>query len=197
MSLDRTIAPKIHDAVEFDFSLPALNTELLPNGLPVYWLNSGVQDVAQIDWVFPAGIWYEPANTVANATVALMKNGTASRTSEQINEALEFYGAELKTTASSDYSTITLYTLTRHLEKLLPVVYEILTEAVFPEQELAIYCANGMQKLSVNLRNCDFVANRLIDESLFGNKHPYGRYTRKEDIERLSSIMHPDTISPM
>ena len=187
MSLDRTIAPKIHDAVEFDFSLPALNTELLPNGLPVYWLNSGVQDVAQIDWVFPAGIWYEPANTVANATVALMKNGTASRTSEQINEALEFYGAELKTTASSDYSTITLYTLTRHLEKLLPVVYEILTEAVFPEQELAIYCANGMQKLSVNLRNCDFVANRLIDESLFGNKHPYGRYTRKEDIERLSS----------
>jgi zinc protease len=46
---------------------------------------------------------------------------------------------------------------------------------------------NAIQKLSVSLRNCDFVANRKIDEVLFGFDNPYGRYVRKEDIESLTS----------
>jgi predicted Zn-dependent peptidase len=39
----------------------------------------------------------------------------------------------------------------------------------------------------VSLRNCDFVANRKIDEVLFGFENPYGRYVRREDIESLTS----------
>ena len=76
MVLDRTAAPAIHDAVEFDYKLPPINTEKLDNGLPVYWLDAGVQDVVQIDWIFPAGLWYEQKASVANATAGLLKNGT-------------------------------------------------------------------------------------------------------------------------
>ena len=75
--IDRTIAPPIHDPVEFDYILPPINRQQLSNGLPLYWLNAGVQDVVEIDWVFPAGIWYEQKPAVANAVAGLLKNGTS------------------------------------------------------------------------------------------------------------------------
>lgn len=186
MTLDRKTPPAIHDAIEFDYSLPPVNTQHLSNGLPLYWLNAGVQDVAEIDWVFPAGLWYEQKPAVAHATAGLLKNGTSKHTAHEIHEALEFYGASLKTSANNDFATVTLYTLTKHLPELLPVVHEIITDAIFPEQEVAIHKQNAIQRLLVNQRKCEFVANQRIDALLFGEFHPYGRYSKKEKIEALT-----------
>lgn len=185
MVLDRTKAPAIHDAIAFEYNLPPINTVKLDNGLPLHWLNAGVQDVVEIDWVFRAGLWYEQKQSVAQATAGLLKNGTSKHTAEQINEALEYYGAQLKVSAGNDFSLVTLHTLTRHLPSLLPMVHEILTDAVFPEQEVEIHKRNAIQRLLVNLRQCEFVANRKIDAMLFGEDHPYGRFSKKESIEAL------------
>ncbi len=184
--IDRSIAPKIHDPIEFDFKLPPINQQQLSNGIPLYWLSGGVQEVAEIDWVFPGGMWYEQKPAVSNAVAALLKNGTSKHTAQQINEALEFYGAALKVNTGNDNCTVTLYTLTKHLPHLLPMVHEILTDAVFPEEELALFKQNSIQRLMVNLRQPDFVANQRIDALLFGEFHPYGRFTKKEKIEALT-----------
>jgi zinc protease len=186
MVTDRKKSPAIHDAIEFEYKLPPINKEKLDNGLPLYWLDAGVQDVVQIDWIFPAGLWYEQKPSVAHATAGLLKNGTSKHTSEQIQEALEFYGAQLKVNAGNDFGTITLYSLTKHLPALLPMVYEIITDATFPEREVEIHKQNAIQKLLVNLRQCEFVANQRIDALLFGEFHPYGRYSKKEKIEALT-----------
>ena len=185
MVTDRTVPPAIHDAVEFEYNLPPINTVALDNGLPLYWLDAGVQDVVQIDWIFKAGLWYEQRPSVAHATAGLLKNGTSKHTAEQINEALEFYGAQLKVNAGNDYAIITLYALTKHLPALLPMIYEIITDATFPEHEVEIHKRNAIQRLLVNLRQCEFVANQKIDALLFGEAHPYGRFSRKENIEAL------------
>jgi len=185
MVLDRTSSPAIHDAVTFDYKLPPINNTHLDNGLPLHWLDAGVQDVVQIDWMFPAGLWYEQKPSVAHATAALLKNGTSQHTSEQIHEALEFYGAQLKVNAGNDYATITLYALTKHLPALLPMVYEIITDATFPAHETEIHKHNAIQRLAVNLRQCEFVANQRIDALLFGPTHPYGRFSKKENIAAL------------
>lgn len=186
MTLDRKTPPAIHDAVEFDFVLPAINEQKLSNGIPFYWLQAGVQDVVEISWVFPAGLWYEEKQATSQAVAGLLKNGTSKRTAHEINEALEFYGASLKVAPGNDHSSIILHTLTKHIPSLLPIVYEVLTDAIFPQTELDIYKQNSLQRLMVSLRQCDFVANQRIDAALFGNEHPYGRYTKKETIENLT-----------
>lgn len=186
MIIDRTQQPAIHDAIEFDYILPPINRQTLTNGIPLYWLNAGVQDVVEIDWVFPAGLWYEHKPAVAYATAGLMKNGTSKRTSRQINEALEFYGASLKVNTGNDHSRVTLHALTKHLPDLLPIVYEIITDAIFPDDELRIHKQNVIQRLLVNLRECEFVANQRIDALIFGEAHPYGRFSKKEKIEAIT-----------
>jgi predicted Zn-dependent peptidase len=39
--------------------------------------------------------------------------------------------------------------------------------------------------LLVNLRQCEFVANQKIDAVLYGEAHPYGRFSKQENIEAL------------
>jgi predicted Zn-dependent peptidase len=64
-------------------------------------------------------------------------------------------------------------------------VEQLITDSIFIEDEIAVYKQNQIQRLKVSLKKNDFVANRLIDEYLFGLQHPYGRYTSIPDFEAL------------
>ncbi len=187
MSVDRSIAPVIQDPVAFDYALPPITTSTLANGTHLYWLNAGVQDVVELNWVFPAGIWQEEKQSVSQATAGQLKNGTLNQTAKQINEALEFYGASLKVNAGNDHTTITLDAMTKHLPALLPIVSDVMLNPIFPEHELELYKQNAIQRLLVSLRECEFVANQQIDAALFGSAHPYGKFSRQETIEALTA----------
>jgi zinc protease len=184
--IDRTIAPKIVDAVDFDLRLKPYQKYVLKNGVEVYGIDAGAEEVVMVEWVYYAGDWYEEKNLVAATTNFMLKNGTSSKTAFQVNEHFEYYGAYLNRAAYNETSTITLHTLTKHIERLLPVVREMLTDPIFPEEELATYKKIMQQRLSVNLLKCDFVAHRFIDAYLYGEEHPYGRFSRSEDYEALT-----------
>ncbi|MFY7652527.1 MAG: M16 family metallopeptidase [Chitinophagaceae bacterium] len=183
--MNRLQAPPIVDAVEFDLKLKPYDFYTLDNGINVYAINAGAQDVVMVEWVFNAGNWYEEKNIVAATTNFLLKNGTKQKNAFAINEHFEWHGAHINRHCYNETATVTLHSLSKHLHQLLPAVAEMITESIFPEEELAIYKRNQQQRLEVNLKKCDFVANRLIDEYLFGIKHPYGKYTSTLDYENL------------
>lgn len=139
-----------------------------------------------VELVFYAGNWYEDQNIVAGTTNFLLKNGTTKRSAFEINEHFEYYGAYLNRNCFNETANITLHCLNKHLKDVLPVVSELITDSIFSEEELAIYKQNQIQRLKVSLQKCDFVANRLIDEHLFGFSHPYGRYTSIQDFEAIT-----------
>ena len=152
---DRSQAPHIKDAIEYAITLKKPEIFTLDNGVKVYNVNAGTEDVVQIEWIFKAGNWFEESNNLASATNFLIKNGTLKKSAYEINEYVDFYGAYL------------------------------FLDAVFPEEELHIFRQNMKQKLEVNLKKCDFVAGRKIDEFLFGARHPYGVYSEMSDYDAL------------
>ena len=183
--INRKKSPAIHDAVEFDLKLKACDHFTLDNGVHVYAVDAGAQEVMQLEWVFYAGNCFEDQNIVAATANFLMKNGTSHKSAFEINEHFEFYGAYLNRHCYNETATVTLHCLSKHLPVLLPEVANLFTDAVMPEEELAIYKQNQKQRLEVNLKKCDFVANRLIDEYLFGLEHPYGKYSSTKDYDAL------------
>jgi len=185
--LDRKVTPTIEEAVHFDLQLKNCDRFTLDNKVPVYAMNAGAQDVVMVEWVFDAGNWYDKQPMVAATTNFLIKNGTTTKTAYQINDFFEFHGAYLNRSCYNETASLTLHCLSKHLETLLPVVREIIETSIFPEEELAIYIQNQKQRLSVNLQKCDFIANRLIDEYLFGINHPYGTYSNAEDYDALNT----------
>lgn len=184
--LNRTDAPPIKDAVEFNLKLKPYEKHTLNNGVDAYAIDAGAEDVLQLEWVFYAGNWFEKNNLIAASTNFLLKNGTTNKTAFQLNEHFEYYGSYLNRSCYNETSVITLHCLTKHLEVLLPVVREILTDSIFPQEEIDIYKQNMKQRLNVNLKKSDFVAGRLIDTYLYGQEHPYGRYSRFEDFDSLN-----------
>ncbi|HEX4850161.1 MAG TPA: insulinase family protein, partial [Puia sp.] len=149
--LNRKIAPKITDAVEFHLALPPYTKYILKNGVEVYSVDLGTQDTLMINWVFFAGNWYEEKNLVASATNFLLKNGTSQKNAFQINEHFEYYGAYLNRNAHHETAEITLHCLGKHVHELLPVVAELITDSTLPEVELEIFKKNMQQRLQVNL----------------------------------------------
>ena len=184
---DRKTAPPIKDAVEFNLQLKPYEHFTLDNGVPVYAVNAGTQDVLQVELVFYAGNWFEEQRSVAAAANYLLKNGTQHKTAYQLNEHFEYYGAHCSRACYNETAVISLSALNKHLDALLPVLQEMITGSIFPEEELNIYKQNTKQRLSVSLQKCDFVASRLIDAYVYGEDHPYGKYTHASDIDALET----------
>ncbi len=190
--MNRAKAPHIKDAVEFNLQLKPCEHFILDNGVPVYTINAGAQEVLQVELVFYAGNWFETQKSVASATNYLLKNGTGKKTAFQLNEEFEYYGAYCNRACYNETAVVSLSTLSKYLPELLPVIKEMITDSVFSEQELDIYKQNTKQRLSVSLQKSDFVATRLSDAYLYGEDHPYGRYTNPEDIDALNNNMLKD-----
>lgn len=183
--LNRSEPPAIVDAVNFNLKLKPADTFKLKNGVPVYAVNAGAEEVLSLEWVFYAGNWYEEQNLVAATANFLLRNGTSTKTAFQINEHFEYYGSYLNRACYNETATITLHCLNKHIAELLPVVKELIVDSTLPESELAIYKQNMKQRLKVNLKKSDFVASRLIDTYLYGEQHPYGRYSSAHDFDAV------------
>src|SRR5579872_6461834 len=171
--LNRSIPPPIKDAKEFELELPPYTRHTLSNGVEWYAIDLGKVDAMMVSWIFDAGNCYEPGNGIAAAVNSLLKNGTTGRKAFDISEHFDYYGAYLNRACHHETAELTLHCLNQHFGELVPVVAELLTDSVYPEEELAIYKKNSQQRLQVNLKKSDFVAGRLIDSYLYGEAHPY------------------------
>ncbi len=189
MILDRKAPPVIVDAVNLHLKLKPYQKFILKNGVEVYTIDAGAEAVMAIEWIFFAGNSQEDQNLVAATANFLLRNGTQSKTAFEINEHFEYYGSYLNRSCFNETASISLYCLTKHIGELLPVVRELITDSVMPQEELTIYQQNMKQKLKVSLKKSDFVAGRLIDVSLYGEKHPYGKFSSAEDFDALNREM--------
>lgn len=182
---NRTVAPPIQQIETLDL-LPVENIKL-DNGLQVYAIHAGEEDVVKLEFVFKAGKWYETQNLQADLCARMMREGTNNKSAKEIADFFDFYGSNFNATSGNEVASVSLYCLTKHLEVQLPLLMEIFTEASFPENELKTICTNRKQRLLVELEKNDFLANRHFAQALWGSKHPFGRVTKLEDLDNINT----------
>lgn len=170
--INRSQAPKIQSVQQLYLHQPILHH--LKNGIPVYEINLGVQQVIKLELIFKAGRWYEKEKLVARATSQLLKAGSIQNNAEQIAGFFEYFGAKLNIDDGFNTVNIQVYCLTKHLKTLLPMLQELLEMPAFPEPELQKFIKRNQQNLKIQLQKNDVVAYRLFTEKLFGTTHPYG-----------------------
>lgn len=183
MKMNRSVAPKIEtiDTIQ----LPELDVLELDNGVPVYRIAAGDQDVVKIELLFKAGKWYEQKNLVADFTNRMLREGTKTRAGREIADTFDFYGANVNYSAGFETAGASLFSLTKQVNHLLPLFFEVFSEAVFPESELHTILKNRKQRLEVDLEKNEFLTNRNFVQALFGTKHPYGRITEFSNFDDI------------
>lgn len=182
--LDRKLAPENNPLQAIELLKPEQTQ--LSGGARAYIIDGAGADVVRIEFIFPHTGWDAQHPLLNRALPGMLLEGTGKRTAREIAEAIDFYGAFLHADAGADHSTLTLHTLTKHLGHTLPVVKEVLTEAVFPENELEVYRRNNRQKLQVSLEKNEFQARRKFNNLLFGEESPYGYMIEPGDYDRIN-----------
>ncbi|MBM3413957.1 MAG: insulinase family protein [Bacteroidetes bacterium] len=184
--IDRQKMPPIVDAVDYQLELKPYAHHQLANGVDVYMIDAGAEEVLQMEWLYKAGNCYESQNLIAATTNYLLRAGTTQHTAYDLDEQIDYVGAYVNRGCYNQQAGLTLHCLNKHIDVLLPLIREVLTDSIFPAHELLLYQQNMKQRLSVNLRKSDYVAGRLIDAYLFGEDHPYGRYSSPASFDLLT-----------
>ena len=180
--LNRTIAPAFEQVKEINFIKPTPSE--LNNGIPVFIGNACEQELVRLEFVFENVNWNVQKPLQAIVVNGLVNSGTQKLSAQQIAEKVDYYGAFLQTEYNVDYITVTLYSLTKHLPAVLPILWSVLNEAIFPQQELDIYKQNQKQQLQVSLEKNDYLARKAFAHAIFGAK-PYGSDIGLADYDSL------------
>jgi predicted Zn-dependent peptidase len=157
----------------------------LDNGILVNSINAGTQDVVKIECIFRAGVWYQDKKLLAFSTIKMLTEGTKKHSASRLAEIFDSHGAFIETEAEKDNTYISLYCLNKHLEKLLPVLAEMINEPTFPQNELSVFLENTKQEQLVSMQRVSFLARLKFTEQLFGAKHPYGQSAAIEDYDNV------------
>ena len=196
--LNRQLAPDFKQVSTINFIQPT--QKALDNQIPVYTIYSGEQDLVRIEFIFNNVNWNVEKPLQAIAVSAMLNNGTSKLAAKDIAEQIDFYGAFFQTEYVQDHSTVTLYTLNKHLASVLPIVKDVLADSQFPQAEIDIYIQNQKQKLQVNLQKNDILARKEFAHALFGDtaygvdiqaKH-YDELKREDLVSYFRSAYAPD-----
>lgn len=167
MPLQRTIAPEFKAIDHITLIRP--EHIKLDNGCDIFSFNSGDQELVRIEWIF-SNLRFDPAKPLLNVAVnTMLTEGTSTLSASQIADKVDFYGAFLQVDYGYDHSQVTFYTLNKHLKSTLPVIKDIITDSIFPENELETFIRNQQQKLQVSLQKNDIVARRTFNKAIYGN----------------------------
>jgi predicted Zn-dependent peptidase len=180
--LDRTQAPPLK---KFEYQgFPTYYTQKLSNGIELILIPFGDMPVLEIQMVVQTGYCYEPQNAVAQSAFKLLTDGTPKYSSSEFAEKLDFYGSEISCSVGYEQSSITLSTLTKHVENTLPLLFEVYTQANFPENEWFTYQQRMIKNLEIEGRKTQAMASKFFLKRLWGN-YPYGKKVTKEDFQVL------------
>jgi len=181
--LNRTLTPEFKQVNDINFLAPV--TQQLDNGIPVFTTNAGKQSLVRIEFIFE-NVNYDPLKPLqAIAVNQLINNGTPTLSAKEIAARVDYYGAFLQTEYGADQSSIRVYTLNKHLAAVLPILKSIITESIFPEQELAIFVQNQKQSLQVSMQKNDYLARKHFANEIFGNTS-YGSSIDPEDYDAIT-----------
>lgn len=151
----------------------------LANGLHLMVLEDHRAPQVTVQLIIPgAGGYFDPADHagLATFTASQMREGTATRTSEQISEQLERMAASVTVGAglSSEDASLSASCLTEYVDPVLDMAADVLLNPTFPEAELNRYKNQARSQFIQQRTQPSFLAMELFNRVMYGT-HPASR----------------------
>jgi zinc protease len=156
--------------------VPVPETAQLANGLTLILSTRRGLPIVAANLVVKSGSDTNPADApgLANFTVSLLDQGTATRTAVQIaNEAAQL-GATVNANSSMDASIVAARSLKKNFAATLDLAADIALHPSFPTEEIERQRAGRLAQLVQQRENANALAVRISNLALYGERHPYG-----------------------
>lgn len=113
---------------------------------------------------------------------SLLATGTTRRTKAQIDEEVDFIGASL----SSDPNGASAFGLSKHTEKMLDILSDVVLNPVFPKEEFEKEVKRTESNLASQKDNANIIIGNVGARLRYGKNHPYGEFTTEATLKKVT-----------
>ncbi len=158
-SFDRSVEPPYGEKPIV--KIPSIWQEDFSNGLSIYGVTNKEVPLIQFLITVKSGLLLENENEtgIANVLSEMLLRGTASKTTAELEKAIEKLGATVSVRSDKEKIIIRGSTLTRNFEKTMKLVEEVILQPRWDEAELALVKKGVISRL----RQQSAVPNRIAD----------------------------------
>jgi zinc protease len=160
-----------------DVNFPAFERATLDNGLTLIVVPRPGNPVVNLQLLVDAGYAGDQLARpgTASLAMAMLDEGTKTRSALKISEELANLGANLATGSSLDSSSVSLSALADKLDPALAIFADVVLNPVFPESELERLRKQYLARLSQERTEPTSMALRVLPKLLYGEGHAYAQ----------------------
>ncbi len=158
----------------------------LENGLQVIVVENHKLPLVSLSLVVNNDPVLEKENAgYVDMTGKLLRTATSKKSKDVIDKEVDLIGGELNFTASGFYAG----SLKKHSEKLMSIISEVLTDAVFKQEELDKLKKQAKSNIASNKDDPDRIAGKIFKKVIYGENHPYSEDETEQSIDAISLDM--------
>ena len=182
--IDRSTPPPISNFEKVELNFP--NPITLSNGISVWVVDKGDDEVNRLDLYIGGGTLEEPTPMLAYLSGILCFEGSASRSAEAISEAFDYYGA-IKSAQPFDHCTLVSVSMAnRHFKSITEIICDCICEPLYSPGECEIYKKSLASNLAIAQERVDFLASKAMKRLYYGAHHPAAREATPEGLMSIT-----------
>ena len=157
-------------------SIPEISKSVAANGMEIFSMEHNELPIVNFALRIDGGAWLETDGQygVANLLAQLMNEGTASKTPEELEDAIGLLGASIRIEANNDSIMAVGTTLARNYEPTMQLLTEMMLEPRFDPKEFERLKAKQLNNIKQSEASPFAVASRAFYGQIYGNEHRAG-----------------------
>lgn len=170
-SFDRSVEPAYGTSPALN--IPTVWEASLDSGLKVYGIENDEVPLVQFQLSFEGGLLLENPNKVgvSNLLARLMTKGTATKTTAQLEEAIESLGASINVFATDESVIVSGNTLAKNYKATIALVEEILLQPRWDREEFNLIKESVKTQIIQQRANPNSIAGNEYAKLIYGDKH--------------------------
>ncbi len=191
----KTVRPIPAVATTPPLDFPTVDHATLSNGVVVSYAQRAAVPTTQIALSFDAGSASDAPNQrgLQSVTLAMLDEGAAGMTSQQIAEESERLGAAIGTGASLDRSNVSMSALSANIDPSLDLLAKIVQRPDFAPTELDRIRTQTLTGIAQAQKDPNAMAARALPGLIYGANHPYAS-TGQGDVAAVTALRRDDLV---
>ena len=156
-------------------NFPDYELRTLPNGMQVIVVMHHEQPEVTMRILVRAGSAYDPPGKSGTAALvgSLLDQGTATRSSQELADAIDSIGGAMDASAGGDHTSVGVLVMKDSFSVGMDMLAELVRRPAFAPEEIERQRRQTIQSLAVSLEDPGFIAAAVISRLIYGF-HPYG-----------------------
>jgi len=177
------------------FSAPKIESFRLKNGVRVLFVERRDLPIVSVRVTLKGGAGDYPSIRpgVTSFMGSMLEQGTKNRSALQFSDDYEEIGAQHAAWCSWDSCGSSVKILSRHVDRALAILSDVVTHPNFPDSEIERLRARRVAALSQEKTQPGAMSQNATAAALYGRNHPYG-HSLTGRIEEVKGLGRPDIV---